>query len=459
MGAKFWFVIRAVVIRHSQPMPYRAPQTIASPGETATSIRYWVLAAVCGAAAIGYVQRYAINLLVPSIQDDIGIDKDHMGIVMGGFFLGYAATQIPAGWLGDHWGSRKALSLYALVWSAATGLLAAAWDWTSLLCIWTLAGAAQAGLFPCAVIAARDWLPSTRRALASGMLSTFMNVGAVLAPLTAGWLLLYYSWREVFLWLSIPGIAWAAWYFWWYRDRPSEHKSVNEAERMLIAEGHLPTALANRHKAPTPWLRLATSTRMWLICVQQFLRAAAQVFFGTWFGTFLLESPGISENEAAVLASAPPALLIAGSLAGGVISDWLLHHTGSRRLSRQWLAVVNLFLCAAAFAIAASVSGTYLRVGLISAGCLFMTIGGVSSYTITMDTGGAHVATVFSTMNMSGSIGAAVFPAYAGWLVAKTGDWNFVLWSMAAIYVAAAVCWALLNPDGTLFDEEVTASQ
>jgi ACS family glucarate transporter-like MFS transporter/ACS family D-galactonate transporter-like MFS transporter len=81
-----------------------------------------------------------------------------------------------------------------------------------------------------------------------------------------------------------------------------------------------------------------------------------------------------------------------------------------------------------------------------------MTIGGVSAYTVTLDLGGQHVATVFSTMNMFGSIGAALFPYYAGWLVKETGDWNDVLWSIVAIYIAAAACWALLNPDGTLFD-------
>jgi cyanate permease len=82
-----------------------------------------------------------------------------------------------------------------------------------------------------------------------------------------------------------------------------------------------------------------------------------------------------------------------------------------------------------------------------------MTIGGVSAYTITLDVGGSHVATVFSTMNMCGSIGAALFPYYAGKLVDATGDWNHVLLSMAAIYVAAATCWALLNPNGTLFED------
>jgi MFS family permease len=284
------------------------------------------------------------------------------------------------------------------------------------------------------------------------MLSTFMNVGAVLAPLLAGWLLLYFGWREVFYWLSLLGLAWAAWYFWWFRNHPREHPAVNDAEATLIAEGNLP-ADSSAAKPATPWRRLATSFRMWLICGQHFFRAAAQVFFGTWFGKFLYDSPGISESEVALVASVPPALLIAGSLVGGVLSDFLLQTTGSRRVARQGQAVVNLALCACMFAVAALADDTYVRVGLISAGCLFMTIGGVSAYAITMDLGGRHVATVFSMMNMCGSIGAAAFPAYAGWLVAVTDNWNYVLLSIAAIYVAAAICWLLLDPNGTLFDD------
>jgi MFS family permease len=418
-----------------------------------TAVRYWVLTAFCAAAAIAYIQRYSINLLAPSIQTEMSLTKDQMGTIMSGFFAGYALLQIPAGWLGDRWGSRRALTLYAVVWSLTTSLMAVAWSPQSLVLIWTLMGMAQAGLFPCAIVGLRDWQPATQRAVASGMLATFMNVGAVLSPLLAGWLLRFHSWRGVLAWLSVPGLVWAVLYFLRYRDRPAEHAGVNEAERRIIEAGST-IDRSPRHSVPTPWWQLAKSVRLWLICAQHFFRAAAQVFFGTWFGTFLAESRGISENQVPLLASIPPALLIVGSTVGGVLSDGLLRYTGSRRVARQGLAVVNLGLCAAMFVLAAMADNPYARVGLISAGCLFMTLGGVSAYAITMDMGGRHVATVFSTMNMCGSVGAALFPKYVGWLVDRTENWNYVLLSIAVIYVLAAVCWALLDPHGTLIDDE-----
>jgi MFS transporter, ACS family, D-galactonate transporter len=435
----------------------REPISIA-PAEPPTNIRYWVLGGFCVAAAIAYIQRYAINQLAPGIRAELYLNKEQLGDVMSSFFAAYAIASLPSAYLADRWGSRRALTFYALLWSLATGLMYATWDRESMIVAWGFAGAAQAGLFPCAMIGLRDWLPSTRRAVGSGMLAMFMNVGAALSPLIAAGLHedLQYSWREVFAWLALPGIVWAACYFSWYRDRPSQHRAVNASERLLIAD-QVTQVAANAMFEPMPWLRMVTSYRMWLICAQQFLRAAAQVIFGTWFGTLLDESPDIAAEHARWLASVPLLMLIVGSLFGGVIADWLLWRTGSRRISRQWFAVVSLAICAAMLLFATWTDNGYQQVALVALACFFMATGGVGSYTITLDLGGRHVATVFSTMNMFGSIGAACFPKYAGWLADTTGSWNGVLLSMSGIYVAAALCWALLNPTGTLFDETTKA--
>jgi MFS family permease len=93
-------------------------------------------------------------------------------------------------------------------------------------------------------------------------------------------------------------------------------------------------------------------------------------------------------------------------------------------------------------------------IALISLGAFCATFGGVSGYTVAIRFGGNNVATVFSTMNMFGNIGAALFPLSAGWLVAQTGNWNLILFLFAGVMAIDAVCWALLNPKGTLFGGE-----
>lgn len=93
-----------------------------------------------------------------------------------------------------------------------------------------------------------------------------------------------------------------------------------------------------------------------------------------------------------------------------------------------------------------------MSIALISIGAFCASFGGVSGYTVAISFGGSMVATVFGTMNMCGNLGAALFPVTAGWLVRETGNWNIILFFFAGIMAIDAVCWALLNPKGTLSD-------
>jgi hypothetical protein len=109
---------------------------------------YALLAMLCAASAIAYVQRSAIAMAAPFIRGDLRLDTIQFGLVMSAWSAGYAIGQIPSGSLADRWGSRRSLTLFALMWSVATGMLATARGYHSLLMLWTLMGLAQAGLFP-----------------------------------------------------------------------------------------------------------------------------------------------------------------------------------------------------------------------------------------------------------------------------------------------------------------------
>jgi MFS family permease len=145
---------------------------------------------------------------------------------------------------------------------------------------------------------------------------------------------------------------------------------------------------------------------------------------------------------------------VLGSLLGGFASDALLARTGNRRLSRQGIAVAGMACCSALIVASFFIADTHWAMAAIGLGAFCATFGGVSGYTVAIEFGGKHVGTVFSTMNMCGNIGAMLFPITAGWLVATTNNWNLALFLFAVIMAIDAVCWALLNPQGTLFGEK-----
>ncbi|GIW81846.1 MAG: MFS transporter [Gemmatales bacterium] len=441
-----------------------------------TFVRYMVLAWLCAAAAIAYICRNSIAVAENTIRTALGLSdfeivgitltpKDQMGYAMSAFFVTYAIFQLPTGWLGHRLGTRKALPIFAVLWSVFTAWLGLASGFVSLMLARLGGGMAQAGIFPCCTNTTAKWFPTTGRGFASGALGSFMSVGGALGAVLTGYLLWLFEqqefldfcqrvgvvrmvgvpdWRWVFLLFSIPGMAWAIWFYVWFRDYPDEHRSVNVEELAIIYENAAPPARSEHE--PTPWRQILTSRAMWWICGQQFCRAAGYIFFASWFATYLQETRHVNTAESGVLTSLPLLAVVVGSLLGGRVSDLIMERTGSVRLSRQVLAAVTQAICGLLVLVSYPISQAWLAVMVISMGAFFSAVAGPCGYTITIDLGGRHVTTVFSMMNMSGNIGAIVFPAMAPRLVALTGDWDLVLLAFAGFYFAAAICWACLDP-------------
>ena len=398
-------------------------------------MRYLVLGFLCLATIIAYIQRSALGVPSKQIELELGISPREMGLIMGTWYWVYAFAQLPAGWVADRLGSRVGLAIFAVVWSVLTGVVGLATGYPELLLLWGLMGFAQSGLFPCCTKAIGALFPPTGRAFGSGMLGCSMAVGWMVSPWITAKLIAACSWQQTFALYALPGLAMAA------------------AFALLVPRYPEPVAAGSDQK-PTDWQKLLTDGPMLLLCLQQFLRAAATAFFFTWLVRFLTETRGLTTEEAGELAFWPGVGGMFGGLFGGTISAALLRWTGNPRLSRQGLAVAAMIF-GASFTLAASlVEDLNLAVGFLAAGAFWAYTCGVSGYSVAIEYGGKRVATVFATMNMCGNIGAGLFPSVVGWIVKSFGDWNLALTLVAGLYAADAVCWVVLNPKGTLFDEE-----
>lgn len=423
--------------------------------ERPSSMRFVVLAWLCGAAAICYASRNGLGVAESTIRAELGLSKEAMGLVMALFFVPYALGQIPGGWLADRLGSRRSIPLFAVGWSIATCVMGWATGLWILVTAWFLNGLFQAGLFPACTNTFSKWFPPTRRAVASGWLASAMSVGSTAASAVAALLIDEIGWRWAFGIFGATGLVWAAGFRRSFRDRPEEHGSVNRGELAIIRQpdpASAPTTQRADHELGREvWLALLLSPATWFICSQQFCRAGGQIFFSTWFPTYLQEARGVSVVSSGVLNSLPLLAIVTGSLLGGIVSDWVLTVTGSRRWARQGVASSCMVTCSAFVVLARTIDHPVLAVLVISAGTLLGAIGGPAAYAITIDMGGRHVAKLFGCMNMVGNLGAASIslgvPRFLKW----SGDWEQVLLLFAGLWLAAGLFWLLLNPNGNVF--------
>lgn len=430
-------------------------------------VRFIVTAWLSCAAICAYLCRNSLVVAEEHIRKDLDLSMDTMGFILGpAFFWTYALAQIPTAWLGERFGSRRCLPLFATAWSLATAALGWATGTVILVASRSINGITQAGLFPSATRTISDWHPQNERGFSSGMLGASMSIGGVIGAGLTGWLLGFWHWKTIFILYAIPGILWAVGFRWWFRDRPEDHTSVNEAELNRIRAGRVVT---KESKRPTSragvWLQLVSSPAAWMICGQQFFRAGAYAFFASWFATYLRETRGVSLKGSGLLTALPLIATVLGSAIGGMTSDAVFRRTDSLSLARKGVAAGSLILCSIMVFLAYFVDDPTTAVLVISTGAFLAAFAGPCSYSISMDMGGNHVASVFSTMNMIGNFGAGLAP----WLVptfmravegnptlltaAGGNKWNSILILFACMYLASGTCWLFLRLNGTVFDQ------
>src|SRR5277367_3852552 len=208
----------------------------------ASRVRYGVVLLAIGLAVLSYVQRVAISQAAGPISHDLGISKQQMGLIFGAFGLSYALFEIPMGLLGDRLGVRRVLAQIVFAWSAFTALTGAAWNVPSLYAIRFLFGAGEAGCFPNLTRMLSAWLPARERVTAQSLMWAATRWGGAATPPLALAGITLFGWRWAFVAFASLGVIWCAVFFFWFKDDPAQHDSVNVAERELLEASRVLTS-------------------------------------------------------------------------------------------------------------------------------------------------------------------------------------------------------------------------
>ena len=133
---------------------------------------------------------------IPPIQRDLGLTNTQISYVLMAFSLAYGLFEMPAGRMGDRFGSRAVLTRIVLWWSVFTGLTGACMGFLSLLIVRFLFGAGEAGAFPNVARVIARWYPVHERGRVQGVVFASAQFGAVLAPVGAARLIEHIGWTQ-----------------------------------------------------------------------------------------------------------------------------------------------------------------------------------------------------------------------------------------------------------------------
>jgi MFS transporter, ACS family, glucarate transporter len=416
------------------PPPTERPRA----GLPPTRARHVLLGLTTLLAVITYLDRVAISSAAPALRSELGLDAVQMGWVFSAFTWAYAVFEIPSGWMGDVMGPRKVLTRIVLWWSAFTALTGVTWNFVSLLGARFLFGMGEAGAFPNTSRSFAKWFPVAERGAAHGWVFMGTRLGGALAPPLVVALMAAIGWRQTFFLFGGIGVIWA-WYWWrWFRDEPSQHPQVNEAELAIIEHGLDRTELPKFR-----WSEL-WSVNLILIYGMYFTMGYTLYFNLTWLPTYLKDVRGFTLQQAGWLSAI---VLFTGGIAtylGGKLTDWLVSRYGVK-IGRS-MGVVTLPVAAALLIAAANTANPTAAAILLAATLGVADLSVSSCWSICHDIGGRYAGIVTGAMNTFGNIGGALSPLVVGYAVGWWNSWTLPFYITAGIYVFGAICTLLVDP-------------
>ncbi|QDT62652.1 putative sulfoacetate transporter SauU [Stieleria bergensis] len=400
-----------------------------------------------------YMDRICISTAKGAMQSDLtGLTDQMMGYAFGIFAIGYALFQIPAGWYSDRAGARHALTVVVVVWSLFTAWTGFVFTAIGLLVVRFLFGAGEAGAYPGATRALYSWLPAKERGLGQGIFHSGARIGAAASLVLMPIVINAIGWRATFVLNAVIGLVWGAVWWFWYRDDPADHPSVNEGELNLIQSG---IAQAESNSGPkVPYIQVVTSTNV-LLAMFQYAASNITFFISmTWLRPYIVESWG----EKYGWCSSIPLLFGAVALWCSGYLVTALHKLGHPVMSRRLPAMVGYSLGAIGLLMTTQTVGSASVWPFIA--CFSLALFGVEmtlspSWAFCMDIGGSRSGAVSAAMNMVGNLGAAVsavaFPYFVSsvtvpFFAESTGTANSFFLFAATMNLLAVFAWLFMNP-------------
>lgn len=409
------------------------------------------------AAFISYVLRYNVSLAGPTLIEDLGLTEQQFGYVLAAFGAGYALFQFPGGVFTDTVGPRRALAIITVLWAALTvltmlvpGSVAGSVGVTLVLLIVIrfLVGSLHAPIFPLVGAVIERWFPVGRWAVPNAITSVGLTLGAAAAAAMLPALIADWGWRNAFLATSPLGLLIAGIWWWYARDHPGEHESVNALEVELIAANRPPIEAASG-EAPA-WLRVLKNRNVLLLTLAYFSSNYIFYLFFSWVPYYLETVRGFDAEAAGVISAAQWLAGGAGALAGGFLCDALTRRYGLRR-GCAWPAAAAILVAGALLGVGAVSTNPDVAVRALAGAFLFQQMTEGAFWAAAIGIGRHHAAAACGVLNTGGNLVGTVSAPLVP-MVAGSFGWPAAIMTGSLFALICAGLWVFIRADRPISD-------
>ena len=422
-----------------------------------TRVRYVVLAWACSLAIVTYLCRVGFPSIMPQLKPQIDLGSRQVGWLMTAFMVAYGIFEIPWGHYGDRKGGRSSLVAVVVggsLMTAALALVIFIRDSPTMALAFLLAARFlfamfQAGTFPLLARVIADWFPLSERGTAQGAVWMASRLGGAIAPVAFIPLMgIFGNWWIPLLLMSSLGVVWSVGFWSWFRNKPAEKPTVNEAERALIAAGRREVKAVHH----IPWSGIFGRTNTLALCLMYGTIGYSGNFVMFFLESYLEKHRHFDPKTAKLLTGLPFFCGLFACVLGGYLADRLGERLKSRRWGLRIVGGTGLTIAAVGITSTLAVSNVYW-LGVFF--CLAMIGNDLAmgpAWSAASQIGERSAGALGGAMNMVGSAFAALTGIVTGEQLAA-GDTTtpFILFGIS--YLIGALCWLRIDAEEPMFAE------
>jgi MFS family permease len=401
--------------------------------------RGWISLFLFTLAMINYVDRVALSVASKSIAEEFGLSPVTMGYLFSSFLWTYLLCLIPMGILVDRLGTKTVNAAGITIWSTATMLTGASWNFVSLIGTRLAMGVGEATTFPAGGRVVREWIPAGERGLTNAIFMAGTQAGPAVGALLVAWIISQIGWRGSFLVVGAVGFVWLlAWLIWFDLPEKARWLGAQERDKILRERDARTSALQSRTKA-TRVLDLLGNRTMVGLALAEGCAVYTQYLFLTWLPSYLQTTRGLTILKTGLFTAVPYAGAAVLGIILGRISDRMLTPDAVGKGRRRSMGIV-MMLSSSVILFTPFVDEIWLLLALFTISLTGMATAISLNFSLVNDLlrNPEDSGKAMSILIVGGNSFGVAAPIVTGYVIQATGSYNWAFGIAGLLLVAGA---------------------
>lgn len=292
-----------------------------------------------------YIVRQNFSIAVPGILNEFGYAKTDIGWIFTGFSVVYGLAKFISGAICDRVNARYFMTLGLIGASIISFLIGNASSILSIGVLYAINGILQSTGWPPVTRSLTYWYSPRQLGTRWGIVNASHQIGSTLILNGGPIILLYFTWREVFIIPAVLCLFLSVFVFCWLRDTPESVglPSIEEKEGLVVKGSENKTKNESYKDIFAKYI-LKNKT-LWIICFSNFFVYIIRMGFFNWAPTFLQETQGVSLQLAGAQITAFEIAGLIGGFTAGFFSDYVFRgRRGQASLCFMILLTITLLV-------------------------------------------------------------------------------------------------------------------